>query len=107
MTNNFDSLKLYTSNPKQINSMLFYFNGKICGRCLIWKCDDGKDYHDRLYYNNDWAKPYMEELLKKNDIKSAKSKKLTVTLDKISFNRYPYMDTFIRKDIKSKQLSNQ
>lgn len=106
MTNAGDRLKLYTSNPDKVNSMIFYYNGKICGRTLVWRCDDGELYHDRIYFSNDWGQPYMQEILKRNGIKSAKTSKLTVTLEKIDFPSYPYMDTFVRRDNKKKQLAN-
>lgn len=105
MTDKFDFLKLYTSNPKQISLMIFYLNHEVCGRCLLWKCDDGKTYHDRVYFSHDWIKPAIDNTLAKNDYKAipANSK---VTLDKSDHKYYPYMDTFLYGSSTEKIISN-
>lgn len=105
MTDKFDFLKIYTSNPKQINLIIFYLNHDVCGRCLIWNCDDGKTYHDRIYCSHDWIKPAIDNILKNNKI-TAIPPNSTVTLDKSNHKYYPYMDNFIYGSSNEKIISN-
>ena len=105
MTDKFDFLKIYTSNPKQINLMVFYLNHEVCGRCLLWKCDDGNTYHDRIYYSHDWIKPAIDNTLIKNNFKPVPQQS-TVTLDKPNHKYYPYMDTFMYGSSNENMVSN-
>lgn len=102
MTNKHSYLKLYTSN-KQISLLIIYAGEQICGRCLIWKCDDGQTYHDRIYTGYDWVVNRMHEILKKENIKPLTSDN-KVTLDAIDFPLYPYMDSFYMVNLKEKIL---
>ena len=107
MTDRFNDLKLYTKNPDQINLMIFYFQGQVCGRTIIWNCDDGKSYHDRVYSAKDSLTPAINDLIKKSGFKNAKtSGKLKATLKKADFANYPYLDTFRVPDLKSCVITN-
>ena len=105
MTDKHNFLKLYTENPNQISLMIFYLNHDICGRCIIWKCDDGEKYHDRVYFSHDWLRPAILSTIERNSIKSITSNK-SVTLDKISFDWYPFLDSFSYGNTKEKKLTN-
>ena len=105
MTDRFDFLKMYTDNPNQIGLMIFYLNHEVCGRCLVWTADDGKMYHDRVYYSHDWIRPAILATIEKASLQSITTN-LTVTLDNIDFDYYPYMDTFCFGSTKDKKISN-
>ena len=105
MSDRHNFLKMYTENPNQIGLMVFYLNKEICGRCLIWNCDDGKTYHDRIYSSYDWITPAIERVLNKKEIPIVNYHQ-TVKLDKIEFSHYPYMDTFQYGEIEEKILSS-
>ena len=103
MTDKFNFLNIYTENPEKISMMIFYSADKICGRTLVWKCDDGKTYHDRVYVGIDWMNNKANEILKKEGIERlAEDNK--VTIDKIEFDNYPYMDHFYYAHLKKKVL---
>jgi len=107
MTNQFDRLKLYTENPKQINLMIFYYQEEVCGRCLVWRGDDGKLYYDRIYFAFDWVANSIYEILKKDSIQNAKNSRIKITLDKYEVGTtHPYLDTFTYKYPSKKQLAN-
>jgi hypothetical protein len=105
MTDKFEFLKLYTSNPKQIELMIFYLNHEICGRSLIWTCDDGNKYHDRVYYSHDWIKPAIDNTLANNNLKPVPPNR-NVTLDKPTHKYYPYIDTFFYGSSNENIVSN-
>lgn len=93
-------LDLYVKNPKQIQLAVYYIDGKVAGRCLIW---DNK-YYDRIYYHNDavwqtmvrWAEVYnLIPIYRTNQDAEIK-------LDKTIFSQYPYMDSF--RFIRSKNI---
>jgi hypothetical protein len=92
---NKEKYDLYTKNPEQISLALFYFDDKIAGRTILWKCTDGKTYHDRIYYTKDWISVCITDTLKSIGIESAREiKNLESKLDNIQFQYYPYLDTF-------------
>ena len=103
MTDKLNYLNIYTENPEKISMMIFYSADKICGRTLIWKCDDGKTYHDRVYVGIDWMTNKANEILKNEGIERlAEDNK--VTINKIDFDNYPYMDHFYSVHLKKKVL---
>ena len=105
MTDKHNFLRLYTDNPNQISLMIFYLNHEICGRCLVWKCDDGKLYHDRIYFSHDWLRPAILASIEKNSLLSVTTNQ-TVTLEKVEFDHYPYIDTFQYCNTKDKVVKN-
>jgi hypothetical protein len=104
-----DFLKIYTENPDKISLLVFYDKvetDKICGRCLLWKCDDGVTYHDRVYYIQDWFEHVLLNLCKKLGYEKVFGSKIEakVTLDNLDFRKYPYLDTFYGLSFKHKAL---
>lgn len=91
MTDKLDYLKLYTEN-KNVSLIVFYLEDKICGRCFLWKCDDGNQYYDKLYYGLDWLKSHIIDIL--NPMFNQLNSDNSVTLDNIEFEYYPYIDSF-------------
>jgi len=98
---------LYTENPEKISLMIFYLDDKIAGRCVTWLCDDGKTYHDRIYFSYDWINMLILDSLKEMEIQSAKdiNNKLKVSV-KVYPNVLPYLDTFKVPDKDKKTLKN-
>lgn len=85
-------LNIYVENPNQIQLAVYYINGKVAGRCLIW---DNK-YYDRIYYNNDAVWQTMIRWAEVNNLIPAyrSNTHIEIKLDKTKFNHYPYMDSF-------------
>ena len=106
MIGKYDFLKLYIENPEKISLMVFYDEGKICGRCLIWNCDDGKTYYDRIYYTYDWYEYAMDSICKKQGYEKiyCSSIEASVKLNRLDFMNYPYVDTFFGISFKDKTL---
>jgi hypothetical protein len=104
MTDEFQYLKLYTKNPKQISLLVFYINKEICGRCLVWKADNGKVYHDRIYCSYDWALDAINQVIENRGLLPLTPRR-TVTLDRIEFEYYPYMDSFKYASFTKKRLT--
>jgi len=103
MGDKFDYLKIYTENPEQISLIIFYTGTQVCGRTLLWNCDDGEIYHDRIYVGFDWLEHLMQERL--NNIGYTRvNNKNKVTLSKMDFVSYPYMDSFYNISFKTKSL---
>jgi len=104
-----DFLKIYTDNPDKISLLVFYDRvetDKICGRCLLWKCDNGVTYHDRVYYIKDWFEHVLLNLCKKLGYEKIHGTRTEakVTLDNLDFRKYPYLDTFYGLSFKNKTL---
>lgn len=96
MCNKFEYLNLYVNNPDKISLIVFYEESKICGRALIWKCDDGNTYYDRVYYTYDWYESLMKQICEKEGFQPIYNKQTTATikLQRLDFDFYPYLDTF-------------
>jgi hypothetical protein len=103
MGDKFDYLKLYTENPKQISLIIFYTGTKVCGRTLLWNCDNGGIYHDRIYVGFDWLEHFMLDKLKSIGYKRICDKN-KVSLSKLDFVSYPYMDSFYCVSFRNKSL---
>lgn len=126
-------LDIYTENPEMI-SLLILKNesGKLVGRSLLWKLDDGRKFMDRVYCQTDydvkifekWAidngciyrnqggnnkiKYYLngEELPSGPMSKGIEHTKLEVTLHHCDFDDYPYIDTLCYLNMDSSTLCN-
>ena len=96
-------LGIYTDNPDKVSMMIFtdYEPGsdvkKLLARALIWKTDSGKIYCDRIYANSDeiftecksWLKSKYPEIR----FYPEPTEKIFVTLNKVLFDKYPYVDS--------------
>lgn len=110
MVNKFGLLKLYIDNPDKISLLVFYdTNNMICGRCLIWNCDDGITYFDRIYHTYDWYGYNMKNICKKLGYEEiyCSTTKTSVSLKRIDYDNYPYLDTFYGASFKNKILTNK
>ena len=107
MIDKFDFIKLYTDNPDKISLMIFYDNEhRIAGRCLLWNCDDGKKYYDRIYYVYDWYEYAFTKIVESQGYEKIYQTENPnkVTLKKIDHNNYPYLDTFYGVSFKKRAL---
>ena len=107
MVGKFNLLKIYIDNPDKISLMIFYDKDHmIVGRCLLWNCDDGKKYHDRVYFTQDWyeyAFTTMVELQGYEKIYESMTE-AKVSLKKLDYSGYPYLDTFWGVSFKKRAL---
>ena len=97
---------------------------KICGRALVWKTDEGDTVMDRIYTNRDsdislfkkfaqergWIYKTSQDSYYHSQLTDGKTfftKKYSISLDEVEFEKYPYLDTmqFIYKW--DKKISNR
>ena len=107
MANKFDLLKIYIDNPDKISLMIFYNEyDKIVGRCLLWNCDDGKKYHDRVYYVQDCYEHAFTNMVEEQGYEKIYESMTDakVSLKKLDYSGYPYLDTFWGVSFKKKAL---
>ena len=109
MGDKYDYLNLYTENPDKISLMVFSSieePDKIIGRCLLWKCDDGVEYHDRIYYTEDWLEYSFNSICVKQGYQKiyTTTTDASISLSKLDFLLYPYLDTFYSVSFKKKRL---
>jgi hypothetical protein len=89
-------LEIYTANPKQVKCLVLVNpeNNKVRGRALLWYCDDGSVFMDRVYVTNNQYKVEFNSYAETHNIKTG-SPSDEVTLDVGGeYDYYPYMDTF-------------
>lgn len=112
-----DTLDIYSKNPNQVKMLIKKDSkGKVIGRCLLWHDDTGNKYFDRIYVNsakevgnfykwlyaNKYTNIYKgnEGYVGKNNTKDL----ISIKLDNVKFEKYPYMDSFIYLDPYTKTL---
>lgn len=125
-----DFFEIYMQNPEVCQMLIMLDNsGYLMGRALIWNAVDmDKNTEikvmDRIYcvddsknvsYFKEWADDngyiYKKEQNWKNSLQFETNgvsffKKISVKIKKLSFTRYPYVDTFKFWDEKNSTLSN-
>ena len=107
---------IYCKNPDKVQLILYKspdVDGKIKGRALLWKLDDGKMYVDRIYTHEDSDVELFRQYAKRNgyyakyrnssstdstsiDPTTGNSVDLTLSvhLNPGRHSKYPYLDTF-------------
>ena len=96
-----DFLDIYVKNPEVCQLLILKSDDKdrITGRALIWKLTDGSYYMDRIYTINDSDKLLFQDYARINKIDSSydgnSSLDLEVKLGDQTYQKYPYMDTFV------------
>jgi hypothetical protein len=90
-------IRLYARNPEKISLLVWR---KDRGRALVWNCDDGTVYIDRIYAGDSAAKSAYEGWAKKNNAMTYgnRTHHLRCTLSNVDLERVPYMDSFITCD---------
>lgn len=129
-----DFFDIYVENPSVCSLLILYSNngsiqngkytaGRIKGRALVWKTDQGDTLMDRIYTNYDsdvslfkqyaenqgwWYKTRQNsdnEFTASNG-KSQKDPIYTVKLESADFNCYPYVDTMTYLNLDNSIISN-
>lgn len=129
-----DFFDIYVENPNQCQLVILYSDegrlvdgkwksDKIKGRALLWKTDQGDMFMDRIYYTEDSLVPLFKQYAERNGWwckkgqnsdssftaeKGPESKrpKWSVKLDKIDFEKYPYLDTLTYANFDENIISN-
>jgi len=106
---------IYTNNPDSISLLILTNkNNKLVGRALLWKLDSGEFFMDRVYTSNDSddnifinyaiEKGYLYRDTPASGFKYFINSKevdpgtISVTLDEVHFNNYPFIDTLCYLD---------
>jgi hypothetical protein len=105
--------KIYTENPEVCSLLILKseVEGKIAGRALVWKLENGTTYMDRVYTVRDSDYQLFEDYAKKNNYQTEECmsysdfRKMKVKLKKWRFDEYPYMDTFKCLNVEKGYLS--
>lgn len=131
----YETFDIYCDNPQCSMVILLSDKGEIIdgewsseyikGRALLWKTDDNEMFMDRIYTNNDSDVELFKEFANKNGwwykreqdsdsyftaVKGDEichEKEIVVTLDCISFENYPYIDTLTYGSTDCNKLSNK
>jgi hypothetical protein len=97
-----DFFDIYVKNPEVCQLLILKSDDdkdKITGRALIWKLTDGDYYMDRIYTINDSDKLLFQDYARINKIENSydgnSSLDLEVKLGDHTYQKYPYMDTFV------------
>jgi hypothetical protein len=104
-----DYLDIYVNNPEVCKLLILKSdNDKIKGRALIWKLTDGTYFQDRIYTNYDSDSLLFTNWASERNylIYSGLKKIIEVQLGDLEYYKYPYMDTFICYNLKSRVLSS-
>lgn len=113
---------LYSDNGQIINSK--YSSDFITGRALVWKTDQGDTIMDRIYTIHDKDVELFKKFAEKNNWwykkiqnsdatftaqrgEESKSGDYTISLSNVSFDYYPFVDTFAYLDKNGKVISNR
>lgn len=103
-------VKFYDLFPEKIGLLIMTKGGKLLGRALVWKLDDGRTYMDRIYtvYQLDYYS--FVNYAKDNNmlVRGENREKLTVTLPYVGpVLGVPYLDSFaINKEKDYYRLKN-
>jgi len=97
-----DFFDIYVKNP-EVCQLLILKSGddknKITGRALIWKLTSGEYYMDRIYTIRDSDKLLFQDYARVNKIENSydgnRGLQLEVKLGGHTYEKYPYMDTFV------------
>lgn len=95
-------LDIYVDNPEVCQLLILKSDDnkdKIKGRALVWKLTDGEYYIDRIYTINDSDRLLFLDYARINKINNSYdtrfSSELEVKLGDHTYQKYPYMDTFV------------
>lgn len=121
---------IYAKNPDKVQLLILHpedNRDKIIGRAIVWKLDgpEGRYYMDRIYTADDSDEYMYIEYAKRHDWlykasqtygwdyniidpKTDKSSKISMTiqLNHIDYNRYPYVDTMQFFNTKTHMITN-
>jgi hypothetical protein len=100
-------LEIYTSNPDSVKCLVLINpkNNKVRGRALIWHTDADEFFMDTIYLTNNEYRNLFNQYAEEHGYKTYTYS--TVTLDKVEFEHYPYMDTFKYLNMDDKTLMTE
>lgn len=122
-------LNIYSKNPEKVSLLIYkknINNDIISGRAILWKLDkpNGVTFMDRIYFTDDYILDIFKEYAKEHgyyykqfqsydtyspiicvNAKTCIKMDLSVKLNDIEYDYYPYMDTLKYYDINTKELS--
>lgn len=97
-----DFLDIYVKNPEVCQLLILKSDDnpdKIKGRALVWKLTSGDYYMDRIYTINDSDKLLFKDYARVNKMENSYdggiNESLEVKLGDYTYEKYPYMDTFV------------
>lgn len=96
-----DFFDIYVKNPEVCQLLILKSDDKdkITGRALIWKLTSGEYYMDRIYTIRDSDKLLFQDYARVNKINNSYdvsvNSELEVKLGEHTYEKYPYMDTFV------------
>lgn len=96
MTDKLGLLGLYTQNP-QVSLACLRSEGGIEARCLLWE-SEGHRIHDRVYYTDEWVGEVLRGKLRNLGYSAVPAERVTIRLDRVEFEKYPYVDNFFYMD---------
>ena len=95
-------LDIYVKNPEVCQLLILKSDDnkdKIKGRALVWKLTNGEYYIDRIYTINDSDRLLFQDYARVNKINNSYdgsvNTDLEVKLGDHTYQKYPYMDTFV------------
>src|SRR5574343_103204 len=108
---------IYENNPGVVKMVIFLDDeDRLLGRSLWWKLsesEDGNEYYlDRIYTRYESDKEIISNWIEKKFPNSKigyyknKNKKMSVKLENVDFEQYPYVDTFCYLYKDDKTISN-
>jgi len=99
-------MKIYADNPNKISMVIIKEDNELVARALLWKIDESNYYLDRIYYTDGSQQRFIHSWVLENIVNNDKDKLLShlefdntrgdisIQLDKINYDFYPYMDSF-------------
>lgn len=113
---------LYSNNGKVVNGK--WKSDTIKGRAILWKTDQGDMFMDRVYYNYESDADLFKQFAEKNGWwcrkvqdsgsrftaqlgNQSKEPTYTISLNRSTFENYPYIDTICYINFKQKVMSNK
>ena len=89
-------LEIYKDNPKQIKCLVLFNpeNGKVRGRALLFKMDNGLTFMDKIYTTNKEYNSFFNTYAEENNLETGAPSDSVTLENGGEYDYYPYMDTF-------------
>ena len=90
-------LEIYKNNPNQIKCLVLFNpeNGKVRGRALLFKMDNGITFMDRIYTINKGYNSFFNTYAEENNLETGIPSNSVTLENGGEYDYYPYMDTFL------------
>ncbi len=89
-------LDIYKNNPNQIKCLVLFNpeNGKVRGRALLFKMDNGITFMDRIYTTNKEYNSFFNTYAEENNLETGAPSDDVTLENGGKYDYYPYLDTF-------------